>query len=125
MDLDAIKGLIAAMASSDLSEMEFSENGWTLRLLRGERVPEQAPVARLAAQTIDAPIGGIVHLQPAPGAPAFVRAGQPVSAGAPLCMIEAMKVFNTVHAEHDATIEAVLVETGAEVDAGQPLLRLA
>lgn len=125
MDLDAIKGLIAAMASSDLSEMEFSEDGWTLRLLRGERVATETPVARPVAQTIDAPIGGVVHLQPAPGAPAFVCAGQVVRAGEPLCMIEAMKVFNTVHAEHDATIAAVLVETGAEVDAGQPLLRLA
>ena len=34
MDLDLIKSLIDAMAASDLAEMEFSEGGWSLRLVR-------------------------------------------------------------------------------------------
>jgi acetyl-CoA carboxylase biotin carboxyl carrier protein len=42
-----------------------------------------------------------------------------------LCVIEAMKVFNQVLAEHDATVAEVLVTSGQEVDAGQPLLRFA
>jgi len=52
-----------------------------------------------------------------------VAEGQAVRAGQTLCVIEAMKVFNTVHAEHDAIVDAVLVASGIEVDAGQPLLR--
>jgi acetyl-CoA carboxylase biotin carboxyl carrier protein len=48
-----------------------------------------------------------------------------VDAGHLLCVIEAMKVFNDVRAEHDGTIAEVLVSSGQEVEAGQPLLRLA
>ena len=37
MDPQQIKTLIDAMASSDLAEMEFSQDGWTLRLVRQRR----------------------------------------------------------------------------------------
>ena len=51
--------------------------------------------------------------------------GQSVEAGAILCLIEAMKVFNRVHAERGGIIDAVLVASGDDVEAGQPLLRFA
>jgi len=34
-------------------------------------------------------------------------------------------VFNEVRAERDATVQAVLVDSGQEVEADQPLFRLA
>jgi acetyl-CoA carboxylase biotin carboxyl carrier protein len=46
-------------------------------------------------------------------------------AGQTLCVIEAMKVFNEVRAERDATVAAVLAISGDEVEAGQPLFRFA
>jgi len=67
---------------------------------------------------------GIVHLQQAPGEPAFVQAGDVVESGLLLCTIEAMKVFNEVRAEHAGVVVAVLVSTGAEVEAGQPLFAI-
>ncbi|HVZ44905.1 MAG TPA: acetyl-CoA carboxylase biotin carboxyl carrier protein subunit [Ramlibacter sp.] len=42
---------------------------------------------------------GIVHLRSAPGEPPFVKPGDVIEAGALLCTIEAMKVFNEVRAE--------------------------
>jgi acetyl-CoA carboxylase biotin carboxyl carrier protein len=42
-----------------------------------------------------------------------------------VCVIEAMKVFVEVRAERGGTIQAVLVASGDEIDAGQPLLRIA
>jgi len=146
MDLNDIKALIEAMQSSDLAEMEFSENGWTLRLVRNpghatsptnhSRLVEsqsfaQVPpdIAASAAPAVSngdvrAPLAGIVHLQPAPGQPPFVQVGQPIQAGATVCIIEAMKVFNSVRAERDGTIEAVLVAPGDDVEAGQTLMRI-
>jgi acetyl-CoA carboxylase biotin carboxyl carrier protein len=47
-----------------------------------------------------------------------------VEAGQVLCTIEAMKVFNEVHAEHAGRVAAVLVASGAEVEAGQALVRI-
>src|SRR3954467_14255834 len=142
MDLSEIKSLIAAMAASDLSEMEISKNGWTLRLVRRANagVPLNSPpggirtrasVAPGAAPvagddlTVRAPLAGTAFLPSAPGEPAFVAVGQAVKAGESLCVIEAMKVFNAVKAERDGIVEAVLVASGDEVEAGQPLLRVA
>jgi acetyl-CoA carboxylase biotin carboxyl carrier protein len=147
MEARQIKAIIDAMASSDLAEMEFSQDGWTLRLVRGtngappstlpQRPRLKEPAAgngaspahitgqAAAASELRAPLYGVVHLQPAPSEPPFVTAGLAVKAGQTLCVIEAMKVFNEVRAEHDATVEAVLVTSGQEVEAGQPLLRFA
>ena len=63
-------------------------------------------------------------MQPAPDQPPFIQAGQSVQAGAMLCIIEAMKVFNSIRAERDGTVEAVLVAPGDEVEAGQTLMRI-
>jgi acetyl-CoA carboxylase biotin carboxyl carrier protein len=67
---------------------------------------------------------GVVHLQQSPGDPPFVQPGELVEAGQVLCTIEAMKVFNEVHAEHAGRVAAVLVASGAEVEAGQALVRI-
>ena len=149
MDQQQIKSLIDAMAASDLQEMEFSQDGWTLRLMRpGAAAPiRQAtspatatatattsvaraatrPTAASAARPSElrAPLFGVLHLQSAPGEPPFVAAGQAVKAGQTVCVIEAMKIFNEVRAEHDAVVDAVLASSGQEVEAGQALLRFA
>lgn len=148
MTLDDIKALIEAMASSDLAEMEVGKDGWTLRLVRRAETPPPDPAPRrteVAAApratgdgpevpagapdngrlTVRAPLAGTVHLSPSPGEPAFVEAGGAVEAGATLCVIEAMKVFNQVRAERGGTVEVLLVAPGDEVEAGQPLLRIA
>jgi acetyl-CoA carboxylase biotin carboxyl carrier protein len=148
MDPQQIKILIDAMAASDLAEMEYSQDGWTLRMVRhapasttpdAQRAPvgaatraasarpsaSPAPAEPASAAEVHAPLFGVVHLGPAPGEPPFVAVGQAVKAGQTLCVIEAMKVFNEVRAERDATVQAVLVASGQEVEAGQPLLRFA
>lgn len=146
MDLDRIKTLIDVIAASDLNEMEFSEDGWSLKLVRrlqsGDMVrapvkaapsahtrprPARAEPGAVAKKdaNIAAPLFGIVHLQPAPNAPVFVSIGQTVAAGTPLCVIEAMKMFHEVRAERDGTVSAILVASGQEVEAGQELIRFA
>jgi len=135
MDLQQVKVFIDAMVVSNLSEMEASKDGWTLRLVRGASAfgawaPGQAPASAAQAADADlraqcAPLGGVVYLQPSPGAPPFVRPGQAVTAGQTLCVIEAMKVFNEIAAERDGCVDAFLVDSGHEVEAGQPLLRWA
>ena len=146
MEARQIKAIIDAMASSDVAEMEFSQDGWTLRLVRGTSgaPPSTAPqrprlkepavgngaslaniTGQASASELRAPLYGVVHLQAAPSEPPFVTAGLAVKAGQTLCVIEAMKVFNEVRAEHDAIVDAVLVTSGQEVEAGQPLLRFA
>jgi len=144
MDPQQIKAIIDAMASSDLAEMEVSHDGWTLRLVRRasgaaaptparrpvsqpsavhDAIPSDPAASQAASRELRAPLYGVVHLQASPGEPPFVTAGAAVKTGQTLCVIEAMKVFNEVRAEHDATVDAVLVSSGQEVEAGQLLLR--
>ncbi|MEP6875004.1 MAG: acetyl-CoA carboxylase biotin carboxyl carrier protein subunit [Burkholderiales bacterium] len=149
MEQQQIKACIDAMAASDLAEMEFSQEGWTLRLVRRTNDAVSAPPttgapdpfisllpsasattmaladAELPVASLRAPLYGVVHLSPGPGEPPFVAVGQTVTAGQTLCVIEAMKVFNQVLAEHDAVLQDVLVSSGQEVEAGQPLMRFA
>jgi acetyl-CoA carboxylase biotin carboxyl carrier protein len=151
MKQEQIRILIDALAASALSELEYSEDGCTLRLAKqassasfaragqivgGDGAAPQGtvnasdgtsdePRDRLAVGPSDclAPLYGVIHLQPSPGEPLFVQPGQQIAAGQTLCVIEAMKVFNEVRAEADATIVEVLVQSGDEVEAGQPLFR--
>jgi acetyl-CoA carboxylase biotin carboxyl carrier protein len=138
MNQEQIKTLIDALAASDLAQLEYSENGSTLRLFkqaalagvtadetRPNEASRAAPTGAASTSRTDclAPLFGVLHLQPSPGEPVFVRAGQAVVAGQTLCVIEAMKVFNEVRAERDATVAAVLAVSGEEVEAGQPLFR--
>ncbi len=39
---------------------------------------------------------GVVYTSPEPGAPAFVKLGDPVAVGDTVLLIEAMKVFNPI-----------------------------
>src|SRR5215207_5010044 len=114
MNQEQIKTLIDALAASDLSELEYSEDGCTLRLVKqsalAAAMPRPAGVAspqarvaaadRAAPQRLQAqppapaaleclaPLYGVVHLQPTPGEPPFVQAGQAIRAGQTLCVIE-------------------------------------
>ena len=150
MDLQVIKALIDAFATSSLAEMEYSVDGATLRLVKRaavaatHSVSPSVPAAPAPQETIGfadagafpagqsaepaafvtAPLYGVVHLQRTPGAPPFAAAGQAIAAGHVLCVIEAMKVFTEIRAERDCTVAEVLVATGQEVDAGQALFRL-
>jgi acetyl-CoA carboxylase biotin carboxyl carrier protein len=130
MDLDTIKALIDSMAGSSRPEAECREGAWTLKLTRAlppsatQSQAELSEAAEHGSVKVTSPLYGIVHLQPSPDAPPFVAIGQQVAIGAPLCVIEAMKVFNHVTAERAGTIEAIVIGNGEEVDAGQMLMSI-
>jgi biotin carboxyl carrier protein len=53
-----------------------------------------------------------------------VREGETVKKGQALCIIEAMKVMNSLDAEFDCEIQRVLVENGTMVECGMPLFEV-
>ena len=73
---------------------------------------------------VTSPMVGTVYLQADPGAPAFVSIGDKVSEGDTLLIIEAMKTMNHIPAPRGGTIKRILIEDGAAVEYGAPLMIL-
>ena len=74
--------------------------------------------------SVTSPMVGTVYLQPEPGSPAFVTQGETVEEGQTLLIIEAMKTMNQIPAPRAGIVRRVLVEDGAPVEYGAPLVIL-
>lgn len=97
-------------------------------------VAAAAPAAAPAAASNDdpanhpgavtSPMVGTVYLQPEPGAPSFISVGATVSEGDTLLIVEAMKTMNHIPAPKSGTVKRILVEDGATIEYGAPLVIL-
>ncbi|MDD2458739.1 MAG: acetyl-CoA carboxylase biotin carboxyl carrier protein [Eubacteriales bacterium] len=85
---------------------------------------EEAPPAEPAGHLVTSPVVGIYYSAPSPDSDPFVRVGSSVEKGAPLCIIEAMKLMNEVTSPWSGVILEVLAENGQRVEYGQPLFRI-
>lgn len=86
---------------------------------------EAAPDAEDPADhpgAVTSPMVGTVYMQAEPGAPSFVSTGDQVSEGDTLLIVEAMKTMNHIPAPRGGTVKRILVEDGAAVEYGTPLM---
>jgi acetyl-CoA carboxylase biotin carboxyl carrier protein len=88
-----------------------------------------APAAPAAAAeippgtiTIRAPMLGIFYRAPAPGEKPFVEVGQRVKANDTVCLIEVMKLFNSIRAGVDGEIVMICADNSALVEFDQVLI---
>ena len=65
---------------------------------------------------------GTVYMQPEPGAPSFISVGAQIGEGDTLLIVEAMKTMNHIPAPRAGKIKRILVEDGAAVEFGTPLV---
>jgi len=65
---------------------------------------------------------GTIYLSPEPGADNFVSVGDKVKEGQTLLIIEAMKTMNQIPSPVSGTVKRVLVEDGAPVEFGAPMM---
>ena len=150
-DVSFIRALAELLRANDLTELEvkreYGDNDrLNVRVSRGGVVMAQAPapVAASVVQTapapapaaattvsgdpaahpgaVTSPMVGTVYLQAEPGSAPFVRVGQTVKAGDTLLIIEAMKTMNQIPAPHAGVVKRILVEDGAPVEYGAPLM---
>lgn len=73
---------------------------------------------------VTSPMVGTVYLSSEPGADPFVQVGDKVAEGQTILIVEAMKTMNQIPAPHAGTVKRVLVEDGAPVEFGAPLVIL-
>jgi acetyl-CoA carboxylase biotin carboxyl carrier protein len=147
MDIRKIRKLIELLQETGISEIEIKEGEESLRLSRHPTagvmdvhhvkpmqvahtpMPQETAAPAAAAPAVTTPSGhqvrspmvGTLYTAPSPEAAPFVVVGQSVKVGDPLCMIEAMKMFNEVEADKSGVVTAILVQNGAPVEYNQPL----
>jgi len=70
------------------------------------------------------PMVGTFYRAPEPGAPPFAEVGQAVALDATVCIIEVMKLMNSIPAGASGVVTHILVDDAAAVEYGQPLIVL-
>ena len=73
---------------------------------------------------IKSPIVGTFYRSPSPDSPPYVEKGAAVKKGQPLCVLEAMKMMNTLECEYDGVIEDILASNGDLVEFDQNIFAI-
>lgn len=90
--------------------------------------PAAAPAAESAEVEDDglvelkAPMVGTFYSRQSPDDPPFVTIGAQVSEGDPVCLIEAMKMFNTLKAPVSGKVESIKIQNEQPVGYGDVLM---
>jgi acetyl-CoA carboxylase biotin carboxyl carrier protein len=138
-DAELIRSLAQLLHETGLSEIEYSVGDRRIRVARtiaAATAASAAPIADIAIvakgnsaaapatehTAVTAPMVGTAYLAAQPGMPPFAQLGDPIDAGQPLLIIEAMKVMNQIRAPRSGRLAGVLVEDGQPVEFGQPLM---
>lgn len=82
--------------------------------------PAEEPAAESEGDTLKAPLTGTFYRSNGLNAPNLAEEGAKVKAGDPVCIIEAMKLFNQIKAEKPVKIIRFLAKTGETVQKGAP-----
>lgn len=141
MDMKRIRSFAQVMKDADLTLLEITENGCTVKMERQKAAapsvvstaPAPMPMETKAVSedevpsdliTVTSPTVGVFYAAPGPDAKNFVEVGDQVKKGDVLCIIEAMKLMNEITAEQDGVIVEICVGNKQVVEYGQPLLRM-
>jgi acetyl-CoA carboxylase biotin carboxyl carrier protein len=139
---DDVREILRIIDESELDELRIETEGLSLHVVRGgaASVPAEpaalppaepeATVSTVALQsvedglTIEAPTIGVFYRAPGPGRAPFVEIGTRVEPTTIVCIIEIMKMMNSVPAGIAGTIAEIHVENAQPVEYGQPLFRV-
>ncbi len=144
-DVKKVRQLIELMKEHDLSEVDLKQADQRVRIKRGGEVvaysgPAVAAAPRAAAPAepvapkesaadarmlvIKSPMVGTFYRASGPDSPPFVKVGDRIGPDKTVCIVEAMKVFNEIPGGVSGQVVAILVENGAPVEFGQPLIKV-
>ena len=144
IDGDAVRKLAEILVDTDLSEIEYEDNGSRIYVSRkaniapvathvmapsaptGHATPTvAAPSATDWAKhpgTVRSPMVGTAYLSPEPGAPNFIKVGDNITVGQTLLIVEAMKVMNQIKATKAGKVTQIIVSDASPVEYDEPLV---
>ena len=150
VELGELRRLIRLVQRTGIGELELSSGGRSVRIsAQAGSVAPVAHVAPVAAGTaapksdsaaggaganappapaqserhvaITSPMVGTFYRAPAPDADPYVEVGHLVEPGQTVCIIEAMKLMNTIESEVRGRVVSMLVDNAQAVEFGQKL----
>jgi acetyl-CoA carboxylase biotin carboxyl carrier protein len=154
LDIEFVRGLIAAVDDSGIDTLEINRGLTRIRISKTAPIvmapvasqPSAAPAGAAAAAPaasappavgdeaqpepatklveVKSPMVGTFYRAPAPEAPPYVEVGSAVSKGQTLCILEAMKLMNELTSEVDGIVRQVVAENADPVEYGQVLFRI-
>ena len=133
-----VREILRLIDEAELAELRIETNGLSLHVRRGAAPAEtadpepepQRPRPPSAAEpredllTIEAPMLGTFYRAESPGAPPFVEVGVRVEPDTIVCIIEVMKMMNSIPAGVAGTVVEVVAENAQPVEYGEPLFRV-
>jgi acetyl-CoA carboxylase biotin carboxyl carrier protein len=141
---DELYGLVKKLSELDASEITVRNEDLTIKIKHSTAVKEtnyiQPNVVTKHAENTDdaqskkeshekilgtaihAPINGTFYCAPGPDEPPYVKAGDKVKKGSPVCILEAMKMMNTINMPEDGMIISFEAQNEDIVDTGQALV---
>lgn len=152
IDARLVRKLADILKDTGLSEIEVEHVGLKIRVARELTVaptayvaapapvaapiaapaPAAAPAAEAPAaapapaaargDAVKSPMVGTAYLSPQPGADAFIKVGDTVSAGQTLLIVEAMKTMNPIAAPKGGKVVEILIGDAQPVEFGEPLV---
>jgi acetyl-CoA carboxylase biotin carboxyl carrier protein len=81
--------------------------------------PAEIPAGLIAVR---APMVGTFYRAPEPGAKPFIEEGSNVTQDSVVCILEVMKLMNSLTADVEGVVTKILVADGQTVEYGQPLV---
>lgn len=155
MEFENLLTLIKTVSDSELTDLDYEENGTRIRLKKkketvvvsgaSSNVPvmglenirtvenvaavntanTQADNSEPEGMIVKSPLVGTFYAAPAEDADPFVSVGDQVKKGQTLAIVEAMKLMNEIESDFDGKVAEIYVENGQAVEYGQPLFRIA
>ena len=139
---DDVREILRIIDESDLDELLIETEGFSLHVSKAGSVayppaepqrPATEPATKPATKPVTEPADGLTITSPmlgtfyraeSPGAHAFVEVGATVTPDTTVCIIEVMKMMNSVPAGISGTVAEILTENAALVEYSQPLFRV-
>jgi acetyl-CoA carboxylase biotin carboxyl carrier protein len=141
---DDVREILRIVDESDVEELQIQTDGFSLHVSRRD-APLSPPIAEPPAVTpaaerkpdpelttkpdedtavVPSPMLGTFYRAEAPGEAPFVEVGSMVQPDSTVCIIEVMKMMNSVAAGITGTVVEVCAENGELVEHGDPLIRV-
>jgi acetyl-CoA carboxylase biotin carboxyl carrier protein len=143
IDESAIERLVKLLDEHGLTELEYGEGRWHVRVSRAAaglpaapappppRAESDEPDASTARENaaahpgaVTSPMVGTVYVAPEPDAEPYVKVGDTVAEGQTLFLIEAMKTMNPINAPRPGRVSQIFAQNASPVEYGEVLIIL-